>query len=198
MKQGEETAAKAVANTSSTAVKPAPAPARAADTPSAEAAKAQTMEEMVHLIVFKLGTEEYGIQIEQVKEVTATPSITRMPRTPAFIKGVANIRGDIIAIMDMEERFNIRPAPLSSDVNPNITYTLVIEAKDYKIGVVVKEVPQSLNLAMSKINKTPAFLQDINIQESYIEGIAKVGARLIIVLDMLKILTSDEMQQLAS
>jgi len=196
MKQVEETAAKAVANTSSTAEKPAPA--RAADTPAAEAAKVQTMEEMVHLIVFKLGTEEYGIQIEQVKEVTATPSITRMPRTPAFIKGVANIRGDIIAIMDLEERFNIQSVPLSSDLKSNITYTLVIEAKDYKIGVVVKEVPQSLNLSMSKINKTPAFLQDINIQESYIEGIAKVGTRLIIVLDMLKILTSDEVQQLTS
>ncbi len=67
-------------------------------------------EPAVHLIVFKLGTEEYGIRIEQVKEVTITPEITRMPKTPAFIKGVANIRGDIIAIMDLEERFNISPA----------------------------------------------------------------------------------------
>ncbi|MBF9255617.1 purine-binding chemotaxis protein CheW [Pontibacter sp. 172403-2] len=192
MKQGGETAAKATPGPSDT-----PAPVHAADTTPAEAAKPAVLEEMVHLIVFRLGTEKYGIKIEQVKEVTVTPSVTRMPRTPAFIKGVANIRGDIIAIMDLEERFGIRPAPLSPEANPNITYTLVIEAKDYKIGVVVKEVPQSLNLAMSKINKTPAFLQDINIQESYIEGIAKVGGRLIIVLDMLKILTSDEVQQLA-
>ncbi|WP_347156978.1 chemotaxis protein CheW [Pontibacter chitinilyticus] len=163
---------------------------------SVEAAKQTMAEEMIHLIVFKLGTEEYGIKIEQVKEVTVTPGITRMPRTPDFVKGVANIRGDIIAIMDLEDRFGIPPAPPSEEFNPAITYTLVIEASEYKIGVVVKEVPQSLNLSMSRIDRTPAFLQDINIQDNYIEGIAKIGERLIIVLDMLKILTSDEVQQL--
>ncbi|WP_299699959.1 chemotaxis protein CheW [uncultured Pontibacter sp.] len=155
-----------------------------------------TKEEMIHLIVFKLGSEEYGIKIEQVKEVTVTPSVTRMPRTPDFIKGVANIRGDIIAIMNLEERFGIRPAPVSDDFNPNITYTLVIEAREYSIGVIVREVPQSLNLSMTKIDKTPSFLQDINIHENYIEGIAKVNNRLIIVLDMYKILTQDEIRAL--
>jgi purine-binding chemotaxis protein CheW len=155
-------------------------------------------EEMVHLIVFKLGTESYAIKIEQVKEVTITPGITRMPRTPHFVKGVANIRGDIIAIMDLEERFQIRPEPLPEGANPNITYTLVIEAKDYSIGVVVKEVPQSLNLPMSKIDKAPSFLQDINISENFIEGLAKVNDRLIIVLDMYKILTHEEIRELTS
>ncbi|WP_114779384.1 chemotaxis protein CheW [Botryobacter ruber] len=152
-------------------------------------------EQTIHLVVFKLGTEEYAIKIEQVKEVTVTPSITQMPRTPSFIKGVANIRGDIIAIMDLEERFRLRPAVNDGDVLGN-TYTLVIEAKDYSIGVVVKEVPQSLNLPVSKIDKAPSFLQDINIHENYIEGIAKIGERLIIVLDMFKILTVDEIKQL--
>lgn len=166
-------------------------------TASDPASKSQpAKEEMIHLIVFKLGAEEYGIKIEQVKEVTVTPSVTRMPRTPDFIKGVANIRGDIIAIMDLEERFGIRPAPLPEDVNPNITYTLVIEAREYSIGVIVKEVPQSLNLSMTKIDKTPSFLQDITIHENYIEGIAKVNNRLIIVLDMYKILTQDEIREL--
>ncbi|WP_018477792.1 chemotaxis protein CheW [Pontibacter roseus] len=165
----------------------------------AEATKSTAAaEETIHLIVFKLGAEEYGIKIEQVKEVTVTPSVTRMPRTPDFIKGVANIRGDIIAIMDLEERFGIRPAPLTSDQNPNITYTLVIEARDYSIGVIVREVPQSLNLSMAKIDKAPSFLQDINIHANYIEGIAKVNERLIIVLDMYKILTQDEIQELKS
>jgi purine-binding chemotaxis protein CheW len=169
-----------------------------ADTPAAEAtAKPEAAkEETIHLIVFKLGSEEYGIKIEQVKEVTVTPSVTRMPRTPDFIKGVANIRGDIIAIMNLEERFGIRPAPIAPDLNPDITYTLVIEAREYSIGVIVREVPQSLNLSMTKIDKTPSFLQDISIHENYIEGIAKVNNRLIIVLDMYKILTQDEIRAL--
>jgi purine-binding chemotaxis protein CheW len=168
------------------------------ETPMAEvtAKPETTKEEMIHLIVFKLGEEEYGIKIEQVKEVTVTPSVTRMPRTPSFIKGVSNIRGDIIAIMDLEERFGIRPAPVTDNFNPKITYTLVIEAKEYSIGIIVREVPQSLNMSMTKIDKAPSFLQDINIHENYIEGIAKVNNRLIIVLDMYKILTQDEIREL--
>ncbi len=154
-------------------------------------------EEMIHLIVFKLGVESYAIRIEQVKEVTITPAITRMPRTPHFVKGVANIRGDIIAIMDLEDRFHIKPAPPAEGVNPNVSYTLVIEAKDYSIGVVVKEVPQSLNLPVSKIDRTPTLLQDINISENFIEGLAKVNDRLVIVLDMHKILTQDEAKEIA-
>lgn len=150
--------------------------------------------ETVHLIVFKLGEEDYAIKIEQVKEVTITPSVTRMPRTPSFVKGVANIRGDILAIMDLEERFVIRSEVSLMDVPT--TYTLVIEAKDYSIGVVVREVPQSLNLPVSKIDKAPAFLQDTSVHEHFIEGIAKVDNRLIIVLDMYKILTHDEVKEL--
>ena len=158
--------------------------------------KDAVVESTVHLIVFKLGTEEYGIRIEQVKEVTITPEITRMPKTPEFIKGVANIRGDIIAIMDLEERFNIL-APLSDSDSYNLnTYTLAIEAKDYVIGIIVRDMPQSLTIPVSKIDKTPAFIQDLNINDNYIEGIGKLGSRLIIVLDIFKILTHEEVKQL--
>lgn len=190
-KKEEQSAAEAVAPGQGNTAVTAAAPAKES-LPKPEAVK----EEMIHLIVFKLGSEEYGIKIDQVKEVTVTPNVTRMPRTPDFIKGVANIRGDIIAIMNLEERFGIRSVPLASDVNPHITYTLVIEAREYSIGVIVREVPQSLNLSMTKIDKTPSFLQDINIHENYIEGIAKVNNRLIIVLDMYKILTQDEIREL--
>ncbi|RNI27490.1 purine-binding chemotaxis protein CheW [Rufibacter immobilis] len=153
------------------------------------------VEEKVHLIVFKLGNEEYGVRIDQVKEVTITPEITRMPKTPSFIKGVSNIRGDIIAIMDLEERFKIeRP----SGWHAQHTYTLVMEAKEFTMGFIVREVPQSLTLPVSSIDKAPSFIQDININENFIEGIGKYDDRLIIVLDIYKILTSDEISQLKS
>lgn len=158
--------------------------------------KDNSLEPNVHLIVFKLGAEEYGIRIEQVKEVTITPEITRMPKTPSFIKGIANIRGDIIAIMDLEERFHITPVLATGEQTHKHTYTLALEAKDYTIGLIVRDVPQSLTIPVSKIDKTPAFIQDININENYIEGIGKIEGRLIIVLDILKILTNEEVQQL--
>jgi purine-binding chemotaxis protein CheW len=152
------------------------------------------VESTVHLIVFRLGSEEYGIRIEQVKEVTITPEITRMPKTPSFIKGVANIRGEIIAIMDLEERFNINAGRSVGSLD--YSYTLAIEAKDYTIGIIVRDMPQSLTIPVSKIDKAPAFIQDLNINDNYIEGIGKLGSRLIIVLDIFKILTHDEVQQL--
>ncbi|PIQ20413.1 MAG: chemotaxis protein CheW [Cytophagales bacterium CG18_big_fil_WC_8_21_14_2_50_42_9] len=165
-----------------------------ADKEGQKKGKDNSLEPNVHLIVFKLGAEEYGIRIEQVKEVTITPDITRMPKTPAFIKGIANIRGDIIAIMDLEERFRI--TPVLNNAGQKHTYTLALEAKDYTIGLIVREVPQSLTIPVSKMDKTPAFIQDININENYIEGIGKIDGRLIIVLDILKILTNEEIQQL--
>jgi purine-binding chemotaxis protein CheW len=156
-------------------------------------------EPMVHLIVFRLGAEEYGIRIEQVKEVTVTPEIARMPKTPTFIKGVANIRGDIIAIMDLEERFRIAPVVQTErPMRTNITYTLVIEAENYTIGILVREVPQSLTIPVSKIDKTPGIIQEANVQENFIDGIAKVEGRLIIIFDMKRILSMDELQQLSN
>jgi len=148
---------------------------------------------IIQLIVFRLGEEEYGLRIEQVKEVTLTPEIARMPKTPPFVKGIANLRGDIIAIIDLEERFQLRPA---GEELPAYSYTLAIEAKDYIIGIVVREVPQPLSIPASLIEKAPEFIQDLNINDKYIEGIVKVDGRVIIVLDMLKLLTPAEIMQL--
>ncbi|UOQ70488.1 chemotaxis protein CheW [Hymenobacter cellulosilyticus] len=155
--------------------------------------KAVKQDKLIQLIVFRLGDEEYGIRIEQVKEVTITPEIARMPKTPSFVKGIANLRGDIIAIIDLEERFKLRSA---NESLPSVSYTLAIEAKDYTIGIVVREVPQPLSIPLSIIEKTPEFIQDINIQDKYIEGIAKVDGRIIIVLDMPKLLSPTEIMQL--
>lgn len=161
--------------------------------------KEKLSEVQVPLIVFKLGSEEYGIRIEQVKEVTITPSITRMPKTPPFIKGVANIRGDIVAIMDLEERFNVRSIPNdeAEENRKNQTYTLVVERDNYTIGLVVKEVPQTLNLSQGLIDKAPSLLQDLNVNEKYIDGIGKLEGRLIIILDIYKILSFEEEKQLS-
>jgi purine-binding chemotaxis protein CheW len=158
----------------------------------------KTFEPELHLVVFKLGAEEYGVRIEQVKEVTVTPDIARMPRTPSFIKGVANIRGDIIAIMDLEERFGITPVPSVQFRKDPRTYSLVIESSDFTIGLIVQEVPQSLSIPVSQIDKSPHIIREKNIIENFIEGIGKVDDRLIIILDMHKILTTEEVEQLGS
>jgi purine-binding chemotaxis protein CheW len=154
------------------------------------------VEPTVHLIVFKLGNEDFAIRIEQVKEVNITPEITRMPQTSDFIKGVANIRGDIIAIMDLEERFMLPVSDMQPKGSKNTTYTLVIESGNFNIGILVRDVPQSLSVPVSKIDKTPGIIQAMNINESYISGIAKHEGKLVIILDIQKILSFEELEQL--
>ena len=150
--------------------------------------------ELVQLIVFRLGDEDYGIRIEQVKEVTVTPEVARMPKTPAFVKGIANLRGDIIAIIDLEERFQLRPAGREL---PERSYTVAVEAADYTLGLVVREVPRPFTLPLSQIEPTPEFVQDPTSRDKYLEGIAKLpNGGIIIVLDMRKLLTPSEVMKL--
>ena len=148
----------------------------------------------VQLIVFQLAGEDYGVRIEQVREVTTTPEVARMPKTPAFIKGIVNLRGDIIAVIDLEERFGLMPAgrPL-----PALSYTIAVEAADYTIGLAVREVPRPLRLPAATIEAAPEFLQDSGQRERYLEGIAKLpDGSVIIVLDMRKLLTPSEILRL--
>lgn len=152
----------------------------------------------MHLVVFKLGAEEYGIKIEQVKEVTVTPDIAKMPQTPSFIKGVSSIRGDIIAIMDLADRFNIKSVESGQRRVSRNTYTLVIEGPGYTMGLIVNEVPQTASVPLSSIDRTPNIIAQKNINENYIEGIGKLGGRLIIILDLFKILSAEEIKQLQS
>ena len=151
-------------------------------------------EAVVQLIVFRLGDEDYGIRIEQVKEVTITPEIVRMPKTPPFIKGIVNLRGDIIAVVDLEERFQLRPAGRPV---PDFSYTLAVEAPDYTLGLMVREVPRPLTLPVNLIEAAPEFVQDNGQREKYLEGIAKLpNGGVIIVLDMPKLLTPTEIMRL--
>ncbi|MBH8556768.1 purine-binding chemotaxis protein CheW [Hymenobacter sp. BT442] len=150
--------------------------------------------ELVQLIVFRLGDEDYGIRIEQVKEVTVTPDVARMPKTPPFIKGIANLRGDIIAILDLEERFRLRPVgrPI-----PERSYTIAVEAADYVLGLMVREVPRPFTMPLSQIEPAPEFVQDSSTRDKYLEGIAKLPeGGIIIVLDMRKLLTPSEVMRL--
>jgi len=156
--------------------------------------KQEKPETYIHLIVFKLGGEEYGVRIEHIKEVTRTPPIYKMPKTPAFIKGVANIRGDIIAVMDLEERFGVKRSSALS--NKPEGYTLVSESEDFSIGFIVQKVPETFSMPVSMISQTPEFMKYSKINSDFIEGIGKVDKRLIIILNLNKVLSVDEAAQL--
>ncbi len=145
------------------------------------------------IVVFKLGQEEYGLHIDQIKEVVITPTITRMPQTPHYIKGVANIRGNVIAILDMEEKFGLQRNTESVKTGNN--FTLVIESEEYKMGILVREVPNTLSISSSSVEDS-IFTGDHQQEQSYITGIVKLEKRLIIMVDIFKVINEQEAQQL--
>jgi len=141
------------------------------------------------LIVFRLGDEEYGLQIGQIKEVVPTPHITRLPQTPPYVKGVANIRGNIIAVVDLEEKFGLKQDTAGMANN----YTLVVESDEVKMGVLVRELPNTLNVKQSQIEDSANIIQDGGTDQSYIKGIVKLEDRLIIMLDVFKTMSESEL-----
>lgn len=147
----------------------------------------------MQIVVFKLGEEEYGLHIDQIKEVVITPAITRMPQTQTYVKGVANIRGNVIAILDLEEKFDLaRPTTETASKN---NFTLVIESEDYKMGILVREVPNTLSISTSSIENS-VLTGDLQSEQSYITGIVKLEKRLIIMIDIFKVINDQESQNL--
>lgn len=147
----------------------------------------------IQIVVFKLGEEEYGLHIDQIKEVVITPTITRMPQTPAYVKGVANIRGNVIAILDLEEKFDLARAPQGPASKNN--FTLVIESEDYKMGILVREVPNTLSIPSSTIENS-VLTGDLQSDQAYITGIVKLEKRLIIMIDIFKVIGEQESHHL--
>lgn len=145
------------------------------------------------LIVFKLGMEEYCLHINQIKEIVKTPAITRMPQTPDYIKGVANIRGNIIAMADLEKKFDLQKN--SEDEENSDNFTLVIASDEFKLGVLVNEVPSTLSVPKSAIDEASNLAQD-NTNSGYIKGIVKLEDRLIILIDIFHVLSEMEVNQI--
>lgn len=141
----------------------------------------------MQIVVFKLGGEEYGMQIDQIKEVVITPSITKMPQSPKYIKGVANVRGNVIAVLDLEERFNLERAIVQNGNG----YTLVVESDELKMGLLVSDVPNTITVNASEVDTTVGIVGDASVEGNYVKGIVKTGKRLIILVDIFKVVDQD-------
>lgn len=148
--------------------------------------------ERTQLIIFKLGSEEYALEIDQIKEVVLTPRIAKMPQTADFIMGVANIRGNVIAILDLEKCFGLSSSEATAAETAN--FTLVVESETFRVGILVKEVPNTLSVAVNEIDNSSNFVQSNTVDESTIKGVVKSGDRLIILIDMIKLMESDDIK----
>lgn len=144
----------------------------------------------VQLVVFRLGNEEYGVPITQVKEINRLTTATKVPKSPAFVEGIINLRGQIIPIIDMKKRFDL---PLSEYTGE--ARVIVIQVGQQTFGVEVDAVSEVLRINTDNIEGAPSIVSGIDAR--YITGVAKVGERLLILLDLDKLLSEEEKMELA-
>lgn len=146
----------------------------------------------IQLIVFKLGEEDYALPIEQIKEVVLTPRISPMPQTPDYVKGIANIRGNVIAIMDFVQKFGLKRKKKLNGASVN--YTLVIESNDHNVGILVNDVPNTLSVYSSKIDSSANIIQHSSLDESVIKGVVKTKDKMIILIDVMTMMSTGELK----
>lgn len=158
-----------------------------------QAVKAMADKEGKYL-TFTLAEEEYGIGILKIKEIIGMLPITSVPQTPDFVKGVINLRGKVIPVMDLRLRFGM----MSIDYTER-TCIIVVEisgqAGTILVGIVVDAVSEVLNIKGDDIEKTPTFGTKLNTD--YILGMAKMEGGVKILLDIDQVLSSDELSILS-
>ncbi len=132
------------------------------------------------LIVFKLGGQEFAIEIDKTKEVVKTPEISSVPHLPEHMVGVANVRGKVVLIMDLGRKFHITDGAAKWE-DP---YSIVIQNAGYKIGLLVPEVPNTVMVEGNSISTAAAIVTDTARDQTYIKGIVKQEGRMIFFLDI--------------
>ncbi|MCX7795644.1 MAG: chemotaxis protein CheW [bacterium] len=148
------------------------------------------MAEERQLVVFSLLSEDYGIDIYKVQEIIQYRDITFVPKAPPFVKGVINLRGKIIPVIDLKERFNLQEKEITSD-----TRIIVVEISSQTVGLIVDSVTEVLRIPKDNIEPPPPVT---TIGADFIEGVGKLDERLIIILDIDKILTREEKGELVT
>jgi purine-binding chemotaxis protein CheW len=143
------------------------------------------------LVIFELGTEHFGIDIESVEGINKILDITKVPQAPACVEGIANLRGQVIPVVDLHKRFGMPAVDLSND-----SRIVVANLGSTKIGMIVSSVSEVLTIDDSTIEPPPSMVSNVN--SAYIVGIANIDKHLVILLDLAKVLTIDEQVQVAA
>lgn len=146
-------------------------------------------EQEIQLVIFRLGVEEYGVPITQVQEINLLSKPTKIPNSPVFLEGVINLRGRIIPVVDLKKRFALDHTKYTKDAR-----IMIVEVNESVIGVIVDEVLEVLRLPAGSIEPPPPVIAGITA--AYLDGVGKLDDRLFILLNMDKVLTVSEQEEL--
>lgn len=146
-------------------------------------------------LIFRLGLEEFGVRVMKVREIMGIQDVTPVPHTPVFVKGVINLRGKVIPVIDLRLKFGLPPEEYTAR-----TCIIVVRTQmgddELMMGIVVDEVAEVLNLMSTDIEDTPDF--GPGVVTPYLLGMAKVKDKVKILLDIDQVLNSNELQGLSS
>jgi purine-binding chemotaxis protein CheW len=145
----------------------------------------------IEVLSFRLGSEEYGISILKVQEIRGYEAVTRIANAPAFLKGVINLRGQIVPIVDMRLRFNLGSAAYDS-----FTVVIILNIGQHVIGMVVDSVSDVVTLSQEQVRPAPQLGGGIDAE--CLHGLGTVGERMLILLDIERLMTAPDMGLVSS
>ena len=150
------------------------------------------LEDSTNLVTFRLGSGEYAIDIMQAKEIIKMEKITLIPNAPDFVEGVINLRGNIIPIIDLKKRFNLEET--EGDKNTGI---IIVKIEDVDMGIIIDSISKVVSISNSDIQPPPPMLSPMlsGIGQKYIKGVGKLEDKLLVVLDLEKLFTTDEEEE---
>ena len=152
----------------------------------------ESADDLLQLVIFQLGGEEFGVEIMQVQEIIRMPAITRIPQSPEYVGGVINLRGKIIVVINLDTRFDLSSKELDDD-----SRIIIVEVGDNVVGMVVDSVSEVLRLSTSNVEPTPEIIST-KIRADYLKGVGKLDDRLLILLDLERVLSDEEIAQVAA
>lgn len=143
-------------------------------------------------LTFNLGDETYGIEILKVQEIIGMMKVTHFPKSPDFVRGVINLRGKVIPVIDLREKFGMETVD-----DTEKTCIVVVQIGDVKEGLIVDEVSEVVDVQESQLEEAPSF-GAASVDMDFIIGVAKIEEKVIILLEVEKILTEEEYEDISS
>ncbi|KLV10983.1 MULTISPECIES: chemotaxis protein CheW [Photobacterium] len=156
----------------------------------AEIKKEDSNDQVLQWVTFQLEDETYGINVMQVREVLRYSEIAPVPGAPDYVLGIINLRGNVVTVIDTRARFGLAPGDISDN-----TRIVIIEAEKQVIGILVDSVAEVVYLRSSEIDSTPS----VGTEESakFIQGVSNRDGQLLILVDLNKLLSDDEWDEMA-
>lgn len=141
------------------------------------------------VIVFRLKDEEYGVEVSEVRSIERNQPITKVPRTPHFVKGVINLRGVVTPIINLRSRFDIEEEEYTDS-----TRIIIVAVNEMEVGLIVDAANDVIDIPIKAIEPPPEVVG--GIEADYLRGVAKLENRLLILLNLEKALNPEEMKQI--